>query len=316
MTTTSRVCPECRTLNGPSETRCYGCGRRLPGPLGSFFAGAFGGELLATRGLVVACLMVFGLAVVTDGSFPVAPELGIPGRFRVSTFARFGALFPQMLGFSPWQLLSAVFFHASVLHIAFNLMALVSFGRVIELRFGSARALLLFLLAGVGGFVVSMWWYGPFGPPTAGASGGIFGQLGGIVGIAIARRDRQWKQILIQNLVLALILALALSVNTAAHLGGFAIGIGLGFLFEREPKRPAVTRIFGALALASALASVAAVVASMTSPLWREIRAEELLRLSLSGAQGERGAKPTTGPPVGPPELDSRPIQRPSSATA
>lgn len=264
----------------------------------------------------MACVLVFGLAVVTDGSFPVAPEFGIPGRFRISTFARFGALFPQMLGFSPWQLLSAVFFHASVLHIAFNMMALVSFGRVIEQRFGSARALLLFLLAGVGGFVVSMWWYGPFGPPTAGASGGVFGQLGGIVGIAIARRDSQWKQILIHNLVLALILALAMHVNTAAHLGGFAIGIGLGFLFEREPRRQVVTQLFGALAVVSALASVAAVVASMTSPFWREIRAEELLRFGARDPQGERGAKPTIGPPVGPPELESRPIQLPWSATA
>lgn len=262
----------------------------------------------------MACLAVFGLAIVTDGSFPLAPELGIPGRFRVSTFARFGALFPPL--FSPWQLLSAVFFHASVLHIAFNMMALVSFGRVLEQRFGSARALLLFLVAGVAGFVVSMWWYGPLGPPTAGASGGVFGQLGGILGIAIARRDRQWKQMLAQNLALALILALAQSVNTAAHLGGFAVGILLGFLFEREPRHRAVTQLFGALALASAVVSVVAVGVSMTSPLWRAIRTEELLRLSVRDAQGVRGAKPTTEPPVGPPELESRPIQLPSSATA
>ena len=314
MPTTSRVCPACRTLNGPRENRCYGCGRRLPGPLGNWVAELFGGQQLATRGLVVACLMVFGLAIVTDGSFPVAPELGMPGRFRVSTFARFGALFPPL--FSPWQLLSAVFFHASVLHIAFNLMALVSFGRVLEQRFGSARSLLLFLLAGVGGFVVSLWWYGPFGPPTAGASGGVFGQLGGILGIAIARRDRQWKEMLIQNLVLALILALAQRVNTAAHLGGFAVGILLGFLFERERRHQLVTQLFGALAIASAMASIAAVAVSMASPLWREIRTEELLRVSTRGAQGERGAKPTTGPPVVPPELESRPIQLPSNAIA
>ncbi len=314
MPTTSRVCPACRTLNGPSESRCYRCGRRLPGPLAAWVANSFGGEQLATRGLVLACLIVFGLAIVTDGSFPLAPELGMPGRFRVSTFARFGALFPPL--FSPWQLLSAVFFHASVLHIAFNMMALVSFGRVLEQRFGSARALLLFLVAGVAGFVVSLWWYGPFGPPTAGASGGVFGQLGGILGIAIARRDRQWKQMLAQNLALALILALAQSVNTAAHLGGFAIGILLGFLFERERRLELVTQLFGALALASALACVAAVGASMTSPLWREIRQEELLRLSALGSQGARGAKPTTEPPVEPPELESLPIQLPSSATA
>jgi membrane associated rhomboid family serine protease len=125
----SRVCPECGGLNGPAEVRCYRCGTRLPGPLGRWLKQAFAGELLVTRGLVIACLMVFALAVVSDGSLPVAPELDIGRSFRVSTWARFGALFPPLMGFAPWQLISAVFFHFSVLHIGFNLLGLVSFGR-------------------------------------------------------------------------------------------------------------------------------------------------------------------------------------------
>jgi hypothetical protein len=64
-------------------------------------------------------------------------------------------------------------------------------------------------------------------------------------------------------------------VNTAAHLGGFAIGFVSGYLFEREGRRHALTPIFGVLALVGALAGVGSVVASMASPLWREIREHE-----------------------------------------
>jgi membrane associated rhomboid family serine protease len=236
-----------------------------------------GTELVATRGLILGCLIVFGLALAVDGSLPLAPEFGIGGRFRVSTWVRFGALFPPLVAYAPWQLLSAVFFHFSVLHIAFNLMGVVAFGRDLELRFGPARAFLLFLAAGVLGYCVSMWWSGANGPPTAGASGGVFGQLGAVIGAAIVQKKKGWKELLVQNLVLALVMAFFFRVNTAAHLGGFVVGGVLGFAFELEGRRRWLTHVLGPVAIVGALASVGAVVASMTSPLWREIRSQELM---------------------------------------
>ncbi|HLV68880.1 MAG TPA: rhomboid family intramembrane serine protease [Polyangiaceae bacterium] len=278
MATGSRVCRNCGALNGPSETRCYRCGRRFPGPIQSALTTLVGGELIATRGLLLLCLVVFGLAVATDGRFPIAPELGLGTRFRVSTWARFGALFPSVVWIAPWQLLSAVFFHFSLLHIGFNMWGLLAFGRQLEQRFGPARAIVLFLAAGIFGFVVSSFWYGAAGPATGGASGGVFGQLGGIIGVIIARRLPGWKDILFQNLVYALIIGFMLRVNTAAHLGGFAMGGLLGYLFERERVRPLTTQLLGALAVIGIVASLGSVVLSMTSPLWREVRAMELLR--------------------------------------
>jgi hypothetical protein len=49
----------------------------------------------------------------------------------------------------------------------------------------------------------------------------------------------------------------------------------MGYLLEREGRRAALTPVFGVLALVGALTGVAAIVASMASPLWREIRAQE-----------------------------------------
>lgn len=259
--------------------RCYRCGRRFPGPIGRWLSTLVGSELVATRGLVLLCIVVFGLAVATDGRFPIAPELGLGTRFRLSTWARFGALLPSAVRIDePWRLLSAVFFHFSVLHIGFNMWGLVAFGRQLEERFGAARAIVLFIAAGVAGFVTSSLWYGPAGPWTAGASGGVFGQLGGIIGVIIARRHPGWKDILFQNLVYALIIGFMLRVNTAAHLGGFAMGGLLGFAFERERVRPITSRLLGVLAVLGIVASVGAVVLCMTSPVWREIRTMELLR--------------------------------------
>jgi membrane associated rhomboid family serine protease len=111
---------------------------------------------------------------------------------------------------------------------------------------------------------------------TGGASGGVFGQLGGVIGVVMARKQPGWRDLLIQNLVYALLMGFFLRVNTAAHIGGFAVGLALGFVLEREGRRRALTPIFGALAVVGALAGVASIVASMTSPLWREIRAQEL----------------------------------------
>jgi hypothetical protein len=148
------------------------------------------------------------------------------------------------------------------------------------LVFGMAMAAegTLPLAPGVLGYVASVAWWGAGGPPTAGASGGVFGQLGGVIGMAIVRKQRGWKELLTQNLVFALVMAFFFRVNTVAHLGGFVAGGLLGFVFEHEGRRPWVSRVLAPVALLGALASVGSLVSSMASPIWREIRAQEFLR--------------------------------------
>lgn len=273
-----KACPGCGALNGPAVTRCYRCGRRLLGGVAHGLTSWLGGELIATRAIVLLCLIVFGLAVAVDGRFPLAPELGMGSTFRSSTLLRFGVLVGTLVDFEPWRLLSAVFLHFSALHLGLNMWALLSFGKPIEERFGGARAFLLFVLSAVAGFIVSVAWYGLDSRiPTAGASGGIFGQLGAVIGMIIARKQSGWKELLIQNLVYALIISLMLRVNTAAHLGGFAIGLAMGYTFERARERPLMLKIMGGFAVVCALLSVGSVVASVTSPAWEIVRQQELL---------------------------------------
>jgi hypothetical protein len=65
-------------------------------------------------------------------------------------------------------------------------------------------------------------------------------------------------------------------VNNAAHLGGFVIGFGVGYWFEKQRIRPLLMRAFQVLAVLGALASVLSVVLCMRSPAARQERELEL----------------------------------------
>jgi membrane associated rhomboid family serine protease len=273
----SLTCARCGALNARSASNCYRCGARL-GAASSWLRQQVSGRWLVTRALVVFCLCVFALGMALDHRLPVAPETGWGAPFRASTLLRLGLLIPALVPEEPWRVLSAVFLHFSALHLLMNLWGLFALGRILEDRFGAARSLLVFGIAGIGGFVVSDFWYGlTSGIPTAGASGGIFGQLGALIGVELASRRPGWKDMLWQNVAYALVLGLVFRVNTAAHLGGFGLGFGLGYVFEKERVRTWTTRILSVLAVLFALASVASIVLCFRSPIANAIREREII---------------------------------------
>lgn len=131
-----------------------------------------------------------------------------------------------------WRLLTAVFLHASVLHIAFNGYALYILGRDVESFAGWLRFTVIFLLAGLSGSVTSL----IFNPsPSVGASGAIFGLIGALVIFLYRHRKlfgERGRRNLQSIIVIALInLAIGLSggIDNWAHLGGLAGGLVLGW---------------------------------------------------------------------------------------
>ena len=132
-----------------------------------------------------------------------------------------------------WRLISSIFVHVGILHLIVNLYALFVLGRLVENGLGRRRFLVLFVAAGLCGSAAS---YGLGPPASAGASGAIFGLLGG----ALAWGAKYRKAIpprLLAHLALALVpwllIALAYgyttrSVDNAAHLGGLAAGLVIG----------------------------------------------------------------------------------------
>jgi rhomboid protease GluP len=76
-----------------------------------------------------------------------------------------------------WRLLTATLLHASLIHIFFNGFALYALGPETERIYGTRRFLALYWLAGLSGSIASF----AFSPaPAVGASGAIFGLIGGL----------------------------------------------------------------------------------------------------------------------------------------
>jgi rhomboid protease GluP len=134
-----------------------------------------------------------------------------------------------------WRLVSAMFLHAGLLHIAFNSYALWIFGTVVEQELGRVRFVLIYFGTGI---VASATSYA-FGPNAVGvgASGAIFGIFGAFVAYNYRRRHTAVAAARLRSAVTLVILNMFLAftipgIDWRAHVGGFVAGLGAGFAAE------------------------------------------------------------------------------------
>lgn len=132
-----------------------------------------------------------------------------------------------------WLLLSAMFLHGGLMHLAFNGWALFSIGRDMEALLGSLRFTAIYLLSGLAGNVA----YYVFGDNvlSIGASGAIFGLIGAEAAFFLCNR-RLFGKFGRQRLGnLAALIGINLffgftvpGINNFAHVGGLLMGFALG----------------------------------------------------------------------------------------
>lgn len=131
-----------------------------------------------------------------------------------------------------WRLVLCAFVHADVIHLIFNLYWIVEFGKPIEVRFGSARAALLFLLLCLGSgapeFLIA--------DGGIGLSGVVYGYFGFL--FALRGRDPIGNELDRRTVVLFIgwfLLCVWLSIAEVWAIGNIAHGAGalLGFLTGR-----------------------------------------------------------------------------------
>lgn len=268
-----RLCPNCRQLNGPGEAKCFRCGNSLR--LSALSSGPWAKlrelESPATKLLVGLCVLNFLVMVVWGRQFPIG-FIG-PGPSPATLIAVGGIsghLGPTM---EQWRMLSAVFVHLGAFHLLMNMSALLWLGRTIEAAMGSWRMVWIFVLSGVGGFLVSCLYYGLTSPPTAGASGAIFGLVGAQIAEMRHSRDPRLREVFLQYLAYAAAFALLMRVNNAAHLGGFLIGYVLAEGLIRIPRRVAWDRIGNPVAAVLIVLSISSQVAALVSPYTRAVAA-------------------------------------------
>ncbi len=135
-----------------------------------------------------------------------------------------------------WRLITSVFLHGGLLHIAFNMWALFNLGLLGEILYGRRNFTILYFLCGLGGAVASVWWH-----PTivgVGASGAIFGIAGALLPALKFQKNPRIAAALRGNLgsiTMFVVYNLAFGaasphIDNAAHLGGLVTGIVVGFL--------------------------------------------------------------------------------------
>jgi membrane associated rhomboid family serine protease len=168
-----------------------------------------------------------------------------------------------------WRLISAVFLHAGLLHLAFNAYALWIFGSVVEEELGPIRYLLIFLITG---FFASAASYA-FGPNAVGvgASGAIFGVFGAFVAFNFRRRHLALAAARLRGAVTLVVINMALAfaipgIDWRAHVGGFVAGVAAGYAAEGTGS-PSTRRAILVLGFAGIVAVGIALVAWQTAEL-------------------------------------------------
>lgn len=141
----------------------------------------------------------------------------------------------------PWRLLSAAFLHGGLVHLAVNMWALRDAGRLVERFFGNMQFLLIYLSSGVFGSLASLYSTAQSGV-AVGASGAVFGAIGGLLSALFASRSRIPPDLarplgrsMLAFTGFALLLGFASEhVDNAAHVGGLVTGAALGLLLARR----------------------------------------------------------------------------------
>ena len=215
-------------------------------------------------------LIVINLAVFAY-EFSLGPRVGdfvyryamVPDRITGTLRALEGPDLPHAIipAFSALlTILSSIFVHGSVLHVAGNMLFLFIFGAAVECRLLSVRFLAFYLLCGIAAAIATVVIAPDSQVPVIGASGAIAGVLGAY--FVFYPRGRittilplfVYIQVIEVPAVLYLLFWFALQLYSGltegpqgalsggvawwAHIGGFLFGLALGPLLARaEPKR-------------------------------------------------------------------------------
>lgn len=163
-------------------------------------------------------------------------------QFMVSHGAMYAPLVVE--GGEYYRLLTSIFMHFGINHIMNNMLILFILGDNLERALGHVKYFFFYLICGVGANIISM--IVNFGDyrliVSAGASGAIFGVIGGLLYAVVVNRGRL-EDLSTRQLVVVIVCSLyfgfsSTGVDNAAHIAGLFVGILMGIVLYRKPKRP------------------------------------------------------------------------------
>lgn len=182
---------------------------------------------LVVPALIAINVVIFGITVAEAASV---------SRNADSDLFRQWALQPRAVaGGAIWQLLTSGFLHIGPIHLAFNMIALWVIGRDLEQVLGSLRFLVVYLVSLLGGSLVVLLFENP-ASSTAGASGAVFGLMGGLAVVLMKMRlsPRPALTIILLNVVISFVVP---NISILGHLGGLVFGAAITAAMLYTPTR-------------------------------------------------------------------------------
>jgi rhomboid protease GluP len=263
---TYKMCPSCRALIERGASVCPMCGaaarparRRTGDGESNKILGVIPIPGTATALLIAVNIAMFGISwylsqVAASQVAGSSPGFGdVDSQILVRLGAKYG---PYMVYRGQWwRLVTAMFLHAGIFHIGMNLWCLIDLGPMVEQMFTKTKFIVIYLVTGVVGFLLSFFW-SP-GGISIGASGAILGLVGVLLGASFHHggmgklyRAQLWRWV-----IYIFVFGLFFAVDNAAHLGGLASGFALGYLVpEGEPDTRQSEILWDALSILSVLA--------------------------------------------------------------
>ncbi|MFB7555485.1 rhomboid family intramembrane serine protease [Streptomyces brevispora] len=260
------ICPDCM-VSASVGFQCPDCVRQGSGtghsPAASRPRTIAGGTVAADPRLITKILLGINVAVFVAvlAKGALLDDLVLLGRAR---FSDYGPL--EGVAEGQWyRLVTSMFLHQEVWHIAFNMLGLWWLGGPLEAALGRARYITLYMLSGLAGSALTYWLAEP-NQPSLGASGAIFGLLGATA-VLMRRLNYDMRPVFA---LLAINLVITFNpwggIAWQAHVGGLIAGtlIAIGMVHAPRERRNAVQYGTCAVALVVVVLIVVLRTASLT----------------------------------------------------
>lgn len=174
-----------------------------------------------------------------------------------------------------WRLFTAMFLHAGLLHLLFNMYALWIFGAFMEAELGRTRFALVYFLTGLAASAASYAFMGDPRTVAVGASGAVFGVFGALVAFNWKRRHTALGAARLRSAIFILLINAFIgfssggAIDWRAHAGGFVAGLLMGFAAEGFGRSSNERLTF-------AIGSLAVLGATVALVVWRTAEIKQL----------------------------------------
>ena len=208
--------------------------------------------------------VLFGanIAVFLAMVFASGAAMDFPGPEMIRFGANYG---PLTLSGDWWRLVTYMFLHGGIMHIAFNMWCLWDLGALCESLYGRWTFAGIYLITGVAGGLASVGW-NP-GVLSVGASGAIFGLAGALIA-SFYLGEFSVPRVAISGTLRSLLIfagfnlffgGLFSGIDNACHIGGLVSGLMLGALIAIvAPQQDNPLRRFSVVAAVALLVAVSA----------------------------------------------------------